>query len=83
MADVVKNSVTLGLEAGFADGDTRAINLPDPNTAINLVAGISALEDYAKTNQILIGDKTGADFTGFKSAKISRHTTVYLDLNAN
>ena len=82
MADVVKNNVTLGLEAGFADGDTRAINLPDPNTAINLVAGISSLEAYTLNNQILIGDKTGAAFTGFKSAKISRHTTTYLDLTA-
>lgn len=82
MADVVKNTTTLGLEAGFADGDTRALNFPDPNTSINLAASIASLEGFTKTNQVLIGDKTGAAFTGFKSAKISRHTTTYLDLTA-
>ena len=81
MADVVINKTTLSMEMGFADGDTRTLNVENPNTAINLGGQIKALGASMKTNQPVLGDKTGAAFTGFKSAKIVRATTTKLDLS--
>lgn len=82
MADIIKTSNTLSIEAGFKDGDTRAISVENPNTAINLSSAIKTLGTYVKTNNLLVGDKAGADFDRFNSAKIVQRTTVYLDLAA-
>ena len=80
MADIVKSKNTLSVENEFADGDTRTINLENPNTAINLAAAVKNIGAFAKTNQVILGDKTGAAFTRIKSAKLTNRQTTYLDL---
>lgn len=81
MSDTAKNSRTLTIEAGFKDGDTRSITLDNPITNTStLTASIKALGTFVKNNNLLIGDKAGADFDRFNSAKVKQRTTVYLDL---
>ena len=80
MADIVKTKSTLSIENEFADGDTRTINVENPNTAINLASAVKSLGAYAKTNQVILGDKTGAAFTRIKAAKLINRSTTYLDL---
>ena len=86
MADVIKTKNVLSLVAEFADGDDRTINLDNPSTLIS-AAGTSAatainnVGTYAKNNSVLIGDKDGASFVKFKSAKVVETTTTVLDLS--
>ena len=80
MADKTTTTTTLNIIAGFADGDDRTINIDNPNTAINLGDAVYNLGEYAKTNQIILGDKAGAAFTGFKTAKLVTKTKTVLDL---
>ncbi len=77
MADVVKTKGTLSIEAEFTDGDTRTITIENPvanlsASAVNAVASLAG--------GVLIGDKEGADFFRFKSAKKSSVTVTYHDL---
>ena len=81
MADKTTTNTTLSILAGFSDGDDRTINIDNPNTAINLGNAVHSLGSYAATNQIILGDKTGASFTEFKSAKLVTKTKTVLDLN--
>ena len=80
MADQTTTTSTLQVVAGFADNDDRTINLENPNTAIDLGAGVGNLQNFAKQKQVIIGDKAGAAFTGFKSAKIVNKTVTKFDL---
>lgn len=80
MADKQNVSSTLTMVAEYADGDDRTINLDNPNTAINLAQGVVNLGNYCKTNQVIVGDKTGAAFTRFKSAKVVNKTVTKFDL---
>ena len=82
MADQITNKTMLSMEMGFADGDTRTLNVDNPNTAINLSAQVKNLGSYMRENQPVLGDKTDAAFTGMKSAKIVRAQTTKLDLSA-
>ena len=80
MADKTTHTSTLQVVAEFTDGDDRTINLENPNTAINLAQGVKNLETYTKTNQVIVGDKTGAAFKEFKSATIVDKTVTTFDL---
>lgn len=80
MADKVTTAKTLQLVASFTDGDDRTINLDNPNTAINLAQGVVNLGNYTKANNVILGDKAGADFKEFKSAKIIDKTVTKFDL---
>ena len=87
--DTTKYSNQLKLVAGFADGDDRTIILDDPKDGITK-GDIVAENPYwngrdltVLATKILKGDKTGADFTEWKSAKVVEQTTVYLDLSTN
>ena len=85
MADIIKTKSTLSLEQEFTDGDTRTITLDNPCDSIQAadsaaVTAINEVGTYMKTNKLTVGDKVGADFLRFKSAKVNNHTTVYLDL---
>lgn len=80
MADIVKQKSTLSMVAEFTDGDDRTLTVDNPNTAINLAACVNSLGSYAKDNEIIVGDKAGADFVRFRSAKITNSATTYLDL---
>lgn len=80
MADKTTVTTTLNVVAGFDDGDDRTILIDNPNTAINLGNAVRELGEYAKTNQVILGDKAGAAFNSFKSAKIVTKTKTVLDL---
>ena len=79
MADVSKTKNVLSLEQEFTDGDTRTLNLDNPSPTIT-AAAINAVGAYNKLYQCTKGDKTGANFLRFKSAKIVVGSTTYLDL---
>jgi len=80
MADKVTQTKTLQVVASFVDGDDRTINIDNPNTALNLAQGIVNLGNYTKANNIILGDKAGADFKEFKSAKIINKKVHKFDL---
>ena len=79
MADTVKASETLNLEAEFVDGDTRSITLDNPKA--NLTAEqIDALAPIMV--KCLEGDKNGAQFLRWKIAKIVHKDTIDYDLES-
>lgn len=78
MADISKNTSTLTLVAEFTDGDDRTINLDNPKNGLT-ASVINACASYAPG--VLIGDKYSSDFYRFKSAKVTKRRTTYLDLN--
>lgn len=77
MADTQYNTFELKLLAGFADEDDRTIRYPSPKSSLTK-ADILALQTLAMP--VLVGDKYGAAFTRFKSAKIVNKTETTLDL---
>lgn len=76
MADVMKTEKRLALLAGFVDEDDRTLNIPNPRDNVT-VSEIRTLEPLAE--KVIIGDKYGATFTRFKSAKIISSTYVDVD----
>ena len=82
MADVVKNKKTLTLVNKFSDGDSRTITLDDPNTSLNLGAKLASISSFMRENNLIIGDKEGADFVNIESAKVQQQKITYLDLNS-
>lgn len=77
MADKTKTSYQLKLLAGFADGDTRTINIDNPRSDLT-ASEINAINALAAG--VLIGDKYGAAFAELKDANIVETRTTYLDL---
>lgn len=77
--DTIKSSNELKLEGGFYDGDTRTITVDNPAGGLS-AADIHDFEDTIKTKNLLIGDKTGAAFVGFKTAKVVEKTKINVDL---
>lgn len=76
MADTVKSSETLNLEAEFVDGDTRSITLDNPRASLT-AADIDNVPYIAKC---LVGDKTGSQFLRWKTAKIVHKDITDFDL---
>lgn len=77
MSDKQDTTYELKLIAAFADEDDRTIRYPNPKD--NLTKdNILALQTLAIP--VLIGDKYGATFTRFKSAKIVNKLETTLDL---
>ena len=77
MADTSVATYELKLIAAFADEDDRTIRYPNPKETLTK-ANILALQSLAIP--VLIGDKFGAAFTRFKSAKIVNKLETTLDL---
>lgn len=77
MANKVKEIKQLKLVAGFVDGDTRTIALNDPRDGLTK-ADITAINGQAAA--CLVGDKNGADFRAWESAKIFCQKTTYVDI---
>lgn len=74
----------LQLDMFFVDGDTRAVTIKNPNTADEtLSTKISELNTFIQTNNLLIGDKTGATFGRIRQGKLIRGTKRQLDLNSD
>lgn len=82
MADLVKTKSALQMVAEFVDNDDRAITLDNPAslTTAQFADSINAVGDYIKTNNVIIGDKEGANFLRFKSAKKIVTTSIIYDL---
>ncbi len=79
LSDVYKQTYVLKIKLGFADGDTRTINLDNPRR--NLTASeIHELSQFIKTNNLLLGDKYGADSAGILTADIVESMKVTLDI---
>lgn len=79
MADKVKSSYILKIKLGFADGDTRVINLDNPREDLT-AAEIYEVSQFIKTNNLLLGDKYGADSAGILLADKIESTKTTLDL---
>ena len=79
MADIVKSSYILKIKLGFADGDTRTINLDNPRNDLT-AAEIYEVSQFIKTNNLLLGDKYGADSAGILTADKISSTKTTLDL---
>lgn len=79
MADTIKTTNELKLDCAFADGDTRLISLENPKPNLT-AADILGVETFMKNNNPIIGDKGGADFSGFNSAETVQKTITTLDL---
>lgn len=81
MADKITITNTLSVETIYTDADTRTFNLPNPRADLSS-ADITNLSDYLAENNLLIGDKTGAQFGRItKATKISKETTL-LDITS-
>ena len=79
LADIVKSSNILKIKLGFADGDTRTINLDNPRNDLE-ASEIYNLSQFIKNNNLLLGDKIGADSAGILTADVVESTKVTLDI---
>ena len=79
MADTRKETYILKIKLGFADGDTRTINLDNPKNDLT-AAEVHQLSQYIKNNNLLLGDKYGADSAGILTADIVESTKTILDI---
>ena len=79
MSDIYKQTYILKIKLGFADGDTRTINLDNPKNNLT-AAEINELSNFIKENNLLLGDKYGADSAGILTADIVQSAKTTLDL---
>ena len=79
MADTRKETYILKIKLGFADGDTRIINLDNPRNDLQ-ASEIHSLSNFIKNNNLLLGDKYGADSAGILYADIVESTKITLDI---
>ena len=79
MADIYKQSYILKIKLGFADGDTRTINLDNQRNDLT-AAEIYEVSQFIKNNNLLLGDKYGADSAGILTADIVQSAKTTLDL---
>ena len=79
MADKVKSSYILKIKLGFADGDTRVINLNNPRNDLT-AAEIYEVSQFIKNNNLLLGDKYEADSAGILFADKIASTKTTLDI---
>ena len=79
MSDIYKQTYILKIKLGFADGDTRTINLDNPRNDLT-AAEIYEVSQFIKENNLLLGDKYGADSAGILTADIVQSAKTTLDL---
>jgi len=80
-ADTVTTSQELQIKANFGEDDNRTITVPEARDDIES-SEITELETWIKANNVLVGDKEGAAFTGFESAILNNTTRIKLDITA-
>lgn len=78
MADTVKETYILKIKLGFADGDTRTINLDNPRNNLQ-ASDVYEISNFIKENNLLLGDKYGADSAGILTADIVESSKFTLD----
>jgi len=79
MADKIEVQNELKLKMQFADNDDRTLILEDPKANLT-AAQINAAATTLKTSNVFLGDKGGAAFVRFNSAKTVSKKTIKLDL---
>ena len=79
MADTRKETYILKIKLGFSDGDTRTINLDNPRSDLQ-ASEIYTVSQFIKENNLLLGDKYGADSAGILTADIVESAKITLDL---
>ena len=79
MADTITSASVIKLNAYYADGDTNIIEVDNPKDNIT-AEQINAVGTVAKTTQVILGDKGGADFVRFTDAHKLKNTRIELDL---
>lgn len=79
MADKITKVKTLKLVAKFNDNDTRALDIDNPKDGLTKEQ-INAVAAVGVSTQAILGDKGGADFLKFDTAKIVEKETINLDL---
>lgn len=80
MADKTTTTNSVQIMTKYADGDTRTISIDDPNMSIDLGQAVHSLGSFLLEKQVLIGDKTGAAFTGLDYANLIQKTKTEFDL---
>ena len=78
-ADTVTSSSTGNLVVEFYDGDNRTLPIDDPRDDLTATE-INAFVEKLKTDQPIIGDKTGASITGASKFTIVDKIDVKFDL---
>ena len=76
MADKITTTNKLCCVSEFVDNDDRTLTLDNPKANVS-AAQIKAVEAQIKAKNLLIGDKAGADFLRFKSAR--KETRIHTD----
>ena len=79
MADTRKETFALKIKLGFADGDTRNVSLDNPRNDLQ-ASEIHELSNFIKNNNLLLGDKYGADSAGILTADVVESTKIILDI---
>lgn len=79
-ADTVSSSREGKLVISFYDGDDRTVTIDNPKSNLT-AAQINSFVEQMKTDQPVIGDKTGASIVGAASFKIIEKTETKLDLS--
>ena len=79
-ADTVSSSREGKLVISFYDSDDRTVTIDNPKSNLT-AAQINSFVEQMKTDQPVIGDKTGASVVGATSFKIIEKTETKLDLN--
>lgn len=69
---------TLKIHCAFVDGDTRTITLKNPRSNLES-EDFENLNTYILTNNLLIGDETGAAFAAIQKAVKGTTTTRTID----
>ena len=75
MADIVSQTSRLSVELFFVDGDTRTMTLKNPRGDITS-SDMSELNTLIQTDNLLVGDNSGATFGKItKATRITSQTT--------
>lgn len=85
MADTITSSNELNLDTAYLDGDTRRIKVTNPKTQTDEAwkTQINDLSDYIAQNQLLLGDKGGAQFDKITKATLTQKEIHKLDISGS
>lgn len=78
MADTISSDRSLAIDAFFYDDDTRKLTVPDAKEDLTEAQVLATMPHAAK---VLVGDKAGADFLGYKNIVVTDRTIIKYDLS--
>lgn len=65
-----KSETVLQMLADFVDGDDRTMTINDPDMSLDLGDSVYSLQSFLQSNNVLVGDKAGANFSEFRYANL-------------